>query len=376
MERMSKIVYLLGAGASYGDRARDKNGNITKQKVYGDVDAAGVRHIKAECVGITEGLPLVVEIPGRLAYIIEKIKECPCAVNIRNLALPLGFIDGGVKFDTAKEMLIKDLEWLRAASENHATIDTFAKKLYLKGQLREFAKVENLLSIFFIIEQIINKKDGRYDTFLASVLDLNLNIDDRITILTWNYDSQFELAYKEYGEEKAADRIRKKLGIADLKDTSYETRNQIFKLNGTANFMQRIDLNQYQELDDELLLTLLDAYIQGVNVSTSNSRISFAWDNKQYISKNFEEALQKAIQDAEVLVVIGYTFPFFNREIDRKIFNYMTNLKKIYIQDPNAEQIISSLDSLYSIQHTAITHVNDKVKPIKSTSQFYLPPEL
>lgn len=373
---MSKIVYLLGAGASCGDRARDKNGNITKQKVYGDVDAAGVRHIKAEYVGITEGLPLVVEIPGRLAYIIKKIKECPCSVNIRNLALPLGFIDGGVKFDTAKEMLIKDLEWLRAASENHATIDTFAKKLYLKNELKDFYKVELLLSIFFIIEQKINKKDGRYDTFLASVLDLNLNIDDRITILTWNYDSQFELAYKEYGEEKAADRIRKKLGIADLKDTSYETRNQIFKLNGTANFMQRIDLNQYQELDDELLLTLLDAYIQGVNVSTSNSRISFAWDNKQYISKNFEEALQKAIQDAEVLVVIGYTFPFFNREIDRKIFNYMTNLKKIYIQDPNAEQIISSLDSLYSIQHTAITHVNDKVKPIKSTSQFYLPPEL
>lgn len=373
---MSKIVYLLGAGASCGDRARDKNGNITKQKVYGDVDAVGVRNIKAECVGITEGLPLVVEIPGRLAYIIEKIKGCPCSMNISNLALPLGFIDGGVKFDTAKEMLIKDLEWLRAASENHATIDTFAKKLYLKGQLREFAKVENLLSIFFIIEQIINKKDGRYDTFLASVLDLNLNIDDRITILTWNYDSQFELAYKEYGEEKDADRIRKKLGIADLKDISYETRNQIFKLNGTANFMQRIDLNQYQELDDELLLTLLDAYIQGVNVSASNSRISFAWDNKQYISKNFEEALQKAIQDAEVLVVIGYTFPFFNRIIDRKVFNYMTNLKKIYIQDPNAEQIISSLDSLYSIQHTAITHVNDKVKTIKSTSQFYLPPEL
>lgn len=94
------------------------------------------------------------------------------------------------------------------------------------------------------------------------------------------------------------------------------------------------------------------------------------------MSKNFEDALQKAIQDTEVLVVIGYIFPFFNREIDREILKYMPNLKKIYIQDPNAEQIESSLDSLYSIQHTGITKVNENVMPITNTSQFYLPPEL
>lgn len=371
---MSKIVYLLGAGASWGDRGKDRDGNIVEMNIYGKQTPFGDAPIIGKCANITEGLPLVSEIPGRLTYIIEIIKNCPCSEITKDKIFPLGSRDG-MGFDTAREMLIRDLEWLKTASENHATIDTFAKKLFLKGQLTDFYKVESLLSVFFIIEQVINKKDGRYDTFLASVLDSKLNIDDRITILTWNYDSQFELAYKEYGEEKEASGIRRKLGIADLKDQSYETRNQIFKLNGTANFWEQIDLAQYDELNESLLVKLLDLYLKG-REKKGASRISFAWDNKEYIDKNFETALINAIKGAETLVVIGYTFPFFNREIDRAIFQAMNTLKTIYIQDPNATQIVDNLESLYSPAHTGITHVNKNVKPITNTSQFYLPPEL
>lgn len=115
--------------------------------------------------------------------IIDKITHCPCSSKVRNQIFPLGS-NRGTGFDTAKKMLVQDLTWLKTASESHATIDTFAKKLFLKGQLKNFNKVESLLSIYFIIEQAINKIDGRYDTFLASVLNTQLNIDDMITILT------------------------------------------------------------------------------------------------------------------------------------------------------------------------------------------------
>lgn len=368
---MAKIVYLLGAGASYGKR--DEKTPIKELRSKQDV--LGGSNIIGKYANITEGLPLVTEIPGRLAFIIDKITNCPCSSKVRNQIFPLGS-NGGTGFDTAKKMLVQDLTWLKTASESHATIDTFAKKLFLKGQLKNFNKVESLLSIYFIIEQAINKIDGRYDTFLASVLNTQLNIDDRITILTWNYDSQFEIAYKEYGEQKDSIGIRRKLGIADLKDQSYDSRNQIFKLNGTANFMSHIDLNRHKQLDEVLLTELLDEYIKGYNEDVSNSRISFAWDNGKYMSKNFDDALQTAIQDAETLVVIGYTFPFFNREVDRNIFAKMPNLKRIYIQDPNAEQIKSSLDSLYSTNHTKVTHINNNVFTITNPTQFYLPPEL
>ena len=73
---MSKIVYLLGAGASFGLRDKD-NSTIGVHDVYEDSEIIGT-YVKYEYANIIEGLPLVSEIPGRLAYIIDKIKNCSC----------------------------------------------------------------------------------------------------------------------------------------------------------------------------------------------------------------------------------------------------------------------------------------------------------
>lgn len=365
---MSNIVYLLGAGASFGKR--DSNNPLhVSQKIPGHSFTNEI-----SITNITEGLPLVSEIPERLTFVIDKIENYKYSGNIKSKNIPL---DSKLRrpFTYAVDTLVNDLKWLKEECARHATIDTFAKKLYLKGKLDEFYKVESLLSVFFIIEQVINKKDGRYDTFLASVLNSDLNIDDRITILTWNYDSQFELAYREYSDEKDASIIRKKLGIADLKDQSYETRNQIFKLNGTANFINQIDISKYDTLNEDLIVELLDSYFKGIDNQKTNSRISFAWDNNILSGDNFYKALKEAIQDANILVVIGYTFPFFNREIDRAIFRVMRNLRKIYIQDPNASNIIDSIHSVCS-KPNMDSFINNKVIEISNTSQFYLPPEL
>lgn len=367
---MSKIVYLLGAGASFG--IRDKNNTTLKvHDAYEDSEIVGT-YVKYEYANIIEGLPLVSEITGRLSFWVDKLRE------YKIHGKKTEHIYAGMSFDRALDKLIDDLIWLKTESGNHATIDTFAKKLYLKNQRDEFYKVESLLSVFFILEQTLNRKDGRYDTFLASVLDAKLNIDDRIKILTWNYDSQFELAYKEYGDaqNKGTEWVRQKLGIKDLKVQDNDVNSTIFKLNGTANFLKQVDISQYKELTEYLLDDIFLSYFGDKEIQVKNSRVSFAWDNANYTTKIYKEALINAVKDAEVLVVIGYTFPFFNREIDREIFKYMPNLKKIYIQDPNAEQIESSLDSLYSIQHTGVTKVNENVIPITNTSQFYLPPEL
>ena len=366
---MSNIVYLLGAGASFGKRDSNKPEIDVLEKLPNSA-----RINKHHAANIIEGLPLVTEIPGRLAFVINKIENYKYSINAKNKKLPIDS-NNGKPFQSALNTLINDLKWLKEECTRHATIDTFAKKLYLKGKLDEFYKVESLLSVFFIIEQVINKKDGRYDTFLASVLNSDLNIDDRITILTWNYDSQFELAYREYSDEKDASIIRKKLGITDLKDQSYGTHNQIFKLNGTANFINQIDISKYDSLNEDLIVELLDSYFKGIDNQKTNSRISFAWDNKKYIEDNFYDVLKNTIQDANVLIVIGYTFPFFNREIDRKLFEAMRDLRIIYIQDPNASNIVSNIDSTISHKNIFLNR-NKKIEAITNTSQFYLPPEL
>ena len=78
------------------------------------------------------------------------------------------------------------------------------------------------------------------------------------------------------------------------------------------------------------------------------------------------------VGDAETVVVIGYSFPFFNRKVDRFLFESMPNLKNIYIQDPHADRIEQTLPSVIPSHIYPIT----KVEKITTTDQFYLPPEL
>ena len=69
-------------------------------------------------------------------------------------------------------------------------------------------------------------------------------------------------------------------------------------------------------------------------------------------------------------VVIGYSFPYFNREIDRAIFAEMPNLKTIYIQDPSPDAVEPSLRAILP------EGSNVKIQHQKDCTQFYLPREL
>jgi hypothetical protein len=68
--------------------------------------------------------------------------------------------------------------------------------------------------------------------------------------------------------------------------------------------------------------------------------LSFAWENERFISSIRESALQK-IKDTTHLVIVGYSFPTFNRKIDKEILSKMPDLKKVFIQTMK-----SSLDEI------------------------------
>jgi hypothetical protein len=58
--------------------------------------------------------------------------------------------------------------------------------------------------------------------------------------------------------------------------------------------------------------------------------------------KNARTLAKEIIRKASILTVIGYSFPDFNRFLDKEIFSE-ENLNKIYIQDPDAENIVQKL---------------------------------
>ena len=73
------------------------------------------------------------------------------------------------------------------------------------------------------------------------------------------------------------------------------------------------------------------------------------------------------------LIVIGYSFPDFNKIIDQDIISKMTHLKYIYIQDPNPEKILKKI----KMGDNLITQkIRDKeIKPflIDNVDEFCLP---
>lgn len=374
---MSKVVYVMGAGASRGKREKDSNGK----------DIPG---------RIVEGLPVVNEIPMRLEKVKELFEQPVYGEN--DIVENQNTHASKLCRDCQKE-LTDDFQWLIENTKRHATIDTFAKKLFITGQTVDYNRLKRLLSVFFKVEQLINPPDSRYDSFLASVAHPNscgkLRISEDITILTWNYDSQFEIAYLEYlsdGKYKEDFNFPSDLGIdihsnvSDFAKPFFHQDNgerQIFKLNGSAAFhtewsMAHYYLQHHGQLDESMIRAILEIYAVPYynEVDAKQSMLNFAWDiEDEYEAKtNYKAKIEKAISDAVSLVVIGYTFPFFNRETDTLLFSEMKALEHIYIQDPNAGEIKESVMNV--LQRIGSEFPKDRIISKTNVEQFFLPPEV
>lgn len=344
---MSKVVFLLGAGASYGKRIN------SEELTMDDVSL------------IEEGLPLVFEIKDELEYVNGWLNNVE--LKDRNYTL------FGEKCDVFKmqDELLKGFDWMLEQSAHHATIDTFAKKLYLKGDTENYARLKYLLTTFFLVEQSLHPYDKRYDTFFANILDSDLNIPNDIYLMTWNYDVQLDIAYQDYN-------IKGLPMCCPPETRNVDYNAKVFKINGSANYynMNHLDSAVLSKLNPSDLLGLL---FNQLSIATQKgyyrdgtTDLLFAWEKDIFNAKC--NILYQNISDAEVMVVIGYTFPFFNREIDREIFSKMPNLKKIYVQDPKANKVkVSTKSILPSDKYKCMLDDEDL---IFDTSNFFLPPEL
>lgn len=316
---MGKIIYLLGAGAS---------ANV---------------------------LPIVRDIPSRASTIIGEISS------VYNPAA-----------GEQRDRLVEDLRWLREVALQHASVDTLAKKAFLKGDQTTLHRIKAAITALFYIIQVTKPADMRYDAFLASILNQQLKVPDNIKIVSWNYDFQFEKAYSNYVDDDNLSSLESKLSVANKFSPQGDFQNAcIFKINGTTDIH-----NEQASVTTKLIAKThipdVKRFYQDFAINyhysfyiseNSKSRLSFAWESAPMITQ-----VKQQIQDGTTLVVIGYSFPFFNREIDRMLFNDL-RIRKVYIQDISGQNVVSRIKSI-------LNQSNMEIEVINTVDQFFLPPQL
>jgi hypothetical protein len=272
------------------------------------------------------------------------------------------------------------MNWLMTEAKNHTSIDTFAKMLHLTNDYNGLARLKATLATYLVMAQAKYGTDLRYDGFLATILHpgppmgigLPL-IPDNIRIVTWNYDIQLEKGFYQYLQNKE-EKARKFTIYHNI------TKNRhIKRINGlawvpTLNYPKS---HEYAEAAlrpfsiDTVFIALERYFNFKANTAAFHLDIQFAWELMSDLEL-FKGTVAPAIKDTTILIDIGYSFPFFNREIDRILLNCMSNLKKIYIQvkKPDHDAIKERLQSI------AGNLSKVEFKDIYDEKRFHIPYEL
>ena len=365
---MANVTYLIGAGASAGKRGRDLPTGLPEDD------------------RIIEGLPCVSEIATCLEEIVNLLKRTKLPEEIEWLNDSVG-LNSKEDWEQARIETALQFKQLLEKCAEHSTIDTYAKKLRLRKDIPGLRKLEQLLSLFFMYLQMENKPDSRYDSFLASILQDNLHFPDHIHVLSWNYDSQFEIAYDEYNEGEY-------LYTGSKKSIILPPIVEVIKINGTASFEGQDNFVKYRKqyikglksinpfiegkygldpnpfLKQRRMMELVFMYKLFIAGQKDNTNLSFAFDDYEPTDAMYHQ-IDAIMSNTDVLVVIGYTFPFFNRGIDREILKNLKPNAKIYIQDLNPKYVRQSLEAVLKDEQRQA-----QIVEINRTEQFYLPPEL
>jgi hypothetical protein len=244
----------------------------------------------------------------------------------------------------------------------HNTIDEAMRKLYLNNETAVFNEYKNLIDlVFFLLESVRCNYDSRYAQFLLTLVNNKFQLPDNIKILSWNYDNQFEHAESDisYGN----------------KGITLNT-NNFHKINGSAKLYNKSDLLFMKRDCDDFEN---EKHVIGNNVTKlvhkTHSDIDFAWEESQPTSSKIHHStrltdfLNKCPKEDNVMVVIGYSFPYVNHEYDLQIINEL-NINKIYYQ--------SKVDITNVLKDRFVSNggVHKDFIFIADCDRFYLPNEL
>lgn len=280
---------------------------------------------------------------------------------------------------------LSDLHFIWEGARDHASIDTFAKKLFLKGQTEQLKILKCALSTFLALEHIRKKiPDPRYDSFFASIIERSyMNLPTDFTILTWNYDQQIEASYSEFADESIEGSKTILNCISKYTNSAFsavDDKFSVIKLNGdisvrikgSNNYKHLINPEKKDGFDKDVYISVLRIWREMRSDEIFESNISFAWEDDANAKHRILEIAKPAVEDAEIIIIIGYSFPLFNRAVDRELFNMIQNPQEIYIQSETIESAKGLCDRFWKM---LAIDAGFEPQPIVDDKQFFIPLE-
>jgi hypothetical protein len=267
---------------------------------------------------------------------------------------------------SSQENILWDIGYFGNKAIQYGSIDTYAKKLIFSGSPQELERLKLAVSIFFTLWQFTDdielkdperysdiEIDRRFIQLLASVLnktnDHFPSLQDNIRFVTWNYDLQIEFAYKAFCPEGAT----WKDVVQNLRSQTFDNKAgeiQICHLNGYHGFYSTpsgekniLDLIDSKDVNTNLNKISYLYNSQNHGTADITRHIHFAWEADPSNTADALEQAKRIFSKTDILVIIGYSFPYFNKDIDKQLFDKLIGRRTIiHYQDPKAsEEIIS-----------------------------------
>lgn len=250
--------------------------------------------------------------------------------------------------------LITDL-LVEIVAEPGLTLDVFGRRLYRRNQKSldyHFFKV--LLNLYILSEQLsftdelaahelVHNKtniDARYEHFLSQAIGESGTISSNINFISWNYDSQFELAYSRIYKTTFQDSQSYLQIFPSASGFTIPDGSCVLKLNGSTNlYLDERKRNMFKIFDlynekfnGSTIGAFYQVLVQNSEQVKTDFYLFFAWESGNEFEKKILTRAKSILEHTEELIVIGYSFPEYNRSIDKEILSNAKKLKKIYIQ--------------------------------------------
>lgn len=252
------------------------------------------------------------------------------------------------------------------------SLDTLAKRFYDQGKMDVYYEYKVFLVVLFnylhkfkrLVSKSIrytpNSLEGRYENLIRSInlfdgtANISKPIPDNFTFITWNYDFHLELT--------AFNDLQIDCGFYDAMHAKKDFLGlNIINLNGSS----LVSNIYYEEKDPFSLLIEIFKYLKE---DPEKNPLKFAWEFKEE-NVNF---LNNVAKESKYVVVIGYSFPSFNRDIDNSFFHKLNPGTKIFTQGYNYSDSVSIERYLRQTSPEINKHIT--ITPVESPF-FYVPAE-